>query len=166
MIFLYYAEIRSTVVSWDALFGAVKRAAWAEHLATGAFLHHFSGQSPVVGALWGRELWGVLHGRLHWSEQWRPWGLGSKLYLPPFFCGELIDFQYVPSMIFEEDHSFLGWVEDIWRHHAAKKWVGGRCGWLVFISWVYGIYTCIHCRHTRTLGHRFPIHLYGTNLLS
>jgi hypothetical protein len=159
-------EIRSAVYSWDTLFWAVKRVE-RSNLQQEPFFITFQDSLPLSGPFGGpRFAMGFA-----WvaTFKWRPWGLGSKIYLPPFLCGELIDFQNVPSIILEEDKSFLGWIEDIWRQNAAKNWVGGRfqmsscfarhferelrlCGWLVFTSWVYGV----RGRHTRTVGHRFP----------
>ena len=116
-------EIRSAVYSWDALFWAVKRVE-RNNLQQEPFFITFQDSLPLSGPFGGPRF-AMAFARVA-TCKWRPWGLGSKIYLPPFLCGELIDFQNVPSIILEEDKSFLGWIEDNWRQNAAKNWVGGR----------------------------------------
>lgn len=93
MSFLYYAWNQVCCIFLGCLILGCQ-ASWAEQLAAGTLLHHLSGQSPAVGALWGPEI--AMGFAWVATFKWRPWGLGSKIYLPPFLCGELIDFQNVP----------------------------------------------------------------------
>ena len=55
MSFLYYAWNQVCCIFLGCLILGCQ-ASWAEQLAAGTLLHHLSGQSPVVGALWGPEI--------------------------------------------------------------------------------------------------------------